>query len=100
MADNELFQLLAAAQHRLDEGFADLPPAPAPPLGEQAAAILNEVATKLHDNYPYAHPLYAGQMLKPPHPIARAAYASPCRSTPTTMPSTAAAPAPRSRSKP
>src|SRR5262249_38729065 len=27
------------------------------------------------DNYPYFHPLYAGQMLKPPHPIARAAYA-------------------------
>ncbi|MBV8673829.1 MAG: aspartate aminotransferase family protein [Acidobacteriaceae bacterium] len=27
------------------------------------------------DNFPYFHPLYAGQMLKPPHPIARAAYA-------------------------
>ncbi|MBV8113210.1 MAG: aspartate aminotransferase family protein [Silvibacterium sp.] len=27
------------------------------------------------NNYPYFHPLYAGQMLKPPHPIARAAYA-------------------------
>jgi tyrosine decarboxylase/aspartate 1-decarboxylase len=75
MADNELFKLLALAQHRLDEGFDDLPAAPAPPLGEQAAAILNEAATRLHDNYPYAHPLYAGQMLKPPHPIARAAYA-------------------------
>jgi tyrosine decarboxylase / aspartate 1-decarboxylase len=75
MTDNNLFRLLAAAQHRLDEGFADLPPAPAPPLGEQAEAILNEAATKLQDNYPYAHPLYAGQMLKPPHPIARAAYA-------------------------
>ena len=72
---DELFKLLAGAQRRLDEGFADLPPNPAPPLGEQAAAILDEVATKLHDNYPYAHPLYAGQMLKPPHPIARAAYA-------------------------
>ena len=74
MPNNEIFKLLAAAQRRLDEGFADLPSAPAPPLGEQAAAILNEAATKLHDNYPYAHPLYAGQMLKPPHPIARAAY--------------------------
>src|SRR5262249_42462654 len=30
---------------------------------------------RLHDNYPYFHPLYAGQMLKPPHPIARLAYA-------------------------
>jgi glutamate/tyrosine decarboxylase-like PLP-dependent enzyme len=29
----------------------------------------------MQDNDPYAHPLYAGQMLKPPHPIARAAYA-------------------------
>jgi tyrosine decarboxylase / aspartate 1-decarboxylase len=75
MTDNNLFQLLATAQHRLDEGFADLPHAPAPPLDEQAAVILNEAATKLQDNYPYAHPLYAGQMLKPPHPIARAAYA-------------------------
>jgi len=26
------------------------------------------------DNYPYPHPQYAGQMLKPPHPIARMAY--------------------------
>jgi len=32
------------------------------------------VAEKMQDNYPYAHPLYAGQMLKPPHPIARLAY--------------------------
>jgi len=37
--------------------------------------VLAEAATRLHDNYPYAHPLYAGQMLKPPHPVARAAYA-------------------------
>ena len=26
------------------------------------------------NNYPYFHPLYAGQMLKPPHPVARLAY--------------------------
>jgi tyrosine decarboxylase/aspartate 1-decarboxylase len=75
MPDSELFKLIAAAQHRLDEGFSDLPPAPTPPLGESAAAILKDVATRLQDNYPYAHPLYAGQMLKPPHSIARAAYA-------------------------
>src|SRR5262245_40597062 len=29
----------------------------------------------MQDNYPYFHPLYAGQMLKPPHPAARLAYA-------------------------
>jgi tyrosine decarboxylase/aspartate 1-decarboxylase len=28
----------------------------------------------LEDNFPYFHPLYAGQMLKPPHPVARLAY--------------------------
>jgi glutamate/tyrosine decarboxylase-like PLP-dependent enzyme len=33
------------------------------------------VAHRLGDNFPYFHPLYAGQMLKPPHPVARAAYA-------------------------
>jgi tyrosine decarboxylase/aspartate 1-decarboxylase len=71
---DSFFKLLAEAQHRLDESCAHLPSAPAQPLDEAAATILNEVAVKLHDNYPYAHPLYAGQMLKPPHPIARAAY--------------------------
>ena len=38
-------------------------------------AVLSEVAERLRDNYPYFHPLYAGQMLMPPHPVARAAYA-------------------------
>jgi glutamate/tyrosine decarboxylase-like PLP-dependent enzyme len=38
-------------------------------------AILTEVAERLKDNYPYFHPLYAGQMMKPPHPVARLAYA-------------------------
>ena len=40
-----------------------------------AGNILAEVAEKMQDNYPYFHPLYAGQMLKPPHPVARMAYA-------------------------
>ena len=31
-------------------------------------------AERMRDNYPYHHPLYVGQMLKPPHPIARLAY--------------------------
>ena len=72
---DEFLKLLAESQHTLDEGFSHLPPNPAPPLGEAASTILQQVSTRLHDNYPYAHPLYAGQMLKPPHPIARAAYA-------------------------
>jgi len=72
---DNFFFVLAAAQARLDKGFADLPPADTPLLDAQAEAILQDVAVRLHDNYPYGHPLYAGQMLKPPHPIARAAYA-------------------------
>ena len=67
--------LLADAQRELDLGFSHLPKNPVAPLGPDATAVLAEAATRLHDNYPYAHPLYAGQMLKPPHPVARAAYA-------------------------
>jgi tyrosine decarboxylase/aspartate 1-decarboxylase len=72
---DEFLARLAEAQEKLDAGFSRLPPSPLPALGEAAAAILGEAAERLHDNDPYAHPLYAGQMLKPPHPIARAAYA-------------------------
>lgn len=36
--------------------------------------MLQEVAERLKDNYPYGDPLYAGQMLKPPHEVARRAY--------------------------
>lgn len=74
-SDKDLFDRLREAQAHLDAGFTDLPSAPAAALGEDAAAILQQVATRMHDNYPYGHPLYAGQMLKPPHPIAHAAYA-------------------------
>ncbi len=72
---DEFLKLLADSQRTLDEAFVHLPPNPATPLGEAASAVLQQVATRLRDNYPYAHPLYAGQMLKPPHPVARAAYA-------------------------
>src|SRR5258706_6417466 len=50
-------------------------PAIDPPTGKGAiAGVLAEVADRLRDNYPYFHPLYAGQMLMPPHPVARLAY--------------------------
>jgi glutamate/tyrosine decarboxylase-like PLP-dependent enzyme len=41
---------------------------------DQAAATLTELSERLRENYPYPHPRYAGQMLKPPHPIAALAY--------------------------
>ncbi|HEY1918847.1 MAG TPA: aminotransferase class V-fold PLP-dependent enzyme [Streptosporangiaceae bacterium] len=37
-------------------------------------AAFGELTTRLRDNYPYFHPFYAGQMLKPPHPAAVAGY--------------------------
>ena len=36
--------------------------------------MLKQVAERLEDNFPYGDPLYAGQMLKPPHDVARRAY--------------------------
>jgi glutamate/tyrosine decarboxylase-like PLP-dependent enzyme len=33
-----------------------------------------DLMERLTDNYPFYHPAYAGQMLKPPHPIATVAY--------------------------
>src|SRR5690348_5524536 len=68
--------LLAPALERLRKEFSSLPePALDVPGMEGAAAVLEEAAARLGDNYPYFHPLYAGQMLKPPHPVAQAAYA-------------------------
>jgi glutamate/tyrosine decarboxylase-like PLP-dependent enzyme len=36
--------------------------------------VLSDFTERLTGNYPFQHPRYAGQMLKPPHPIAIAAY--------------------------
>ncbi len=41
---------------------------------ERAEAVLGELAERLRVTYPFFHPSYAGQMLKPPHPVAAAAY--------------------------
>jgi len=72
---NSLNALIAAAK-KLDAGFASLPAFdPQVPGAARTSEVLNELATRLQDNYPYFHPLYAGQMLKPPHPVARLAYA-------------------------
>jgi tyrosine decarboxylase/aspartate 1-decarboxylase len=61
---------------KLDSGFASLPEFASAPLDEnRLREVLQSTAERLQDNYPYFHPLYAGQMLKPPHPIARLAYA-------------------------
>ncbi len=79
MPGDRVYELLARASEVLEREFSGLPPFdPARRSdrdGEAMAAVLEETARRLGDNYPYFHPLYAGQMLKPPHPVARAAYA-------------------------
>src|ERR1700745_3514975 len=74
--DRQSLEILARALEKLDAGFADLPDfASGVPSGARTKEVLLALAEKLQDNYPYFHPLYAGQMLKPPHPVARMAYA-------------------------
>jgi tyrosine decarboxylase/aspartate 1-decarboxylase len=76
MLDQKSLELLFQAVKRLDSGFAGLPAHESEAQGiERIAEALHATADRLQDNYPYFHPLYAGQMLKPPHPVARLAYA-------------------------
>ena len=90
ISDDDL-ALLNRAYARLREQFADLPRDPGTepacaPAGDgiptdgsvptdDLGAVLEETAHRLGDNFPYQHPFYLGQMLKPPHPIAHLAYA-------------------------
>jgi glutamate/tyrosine decarboxylase-like PLP-dependent enzyme len=41
---------------------------------EQFASAFGELTERLRENYPFFHPSYAGQMLKPAHPAAVAGY--------------------------
>ncbi len=41
---------------------------------QQLRSSLTELFTRLDDNYPFFHPQYIGQMLKPPHPVAVMGY--------------------------
>lgn len=43
-------------------------------LNKNSVKIIKELKSKLLECYPFYHPFYAGQMLKPPHPIAVYAY--------------------------
>src|SRR5882762_4705091 len=76
MLEQESLRALIGAVKKLDDGFSRLPHVDGDAPGmERLAEVLNATAERLQDNYPYFHPLYAGQMLKPPHPAARLAYA-------------------------
>jgi tyrosine decarboxylase / aspartate 1-decarboxylase len=73
--DRDGLRILEAALATLREGFRDLPAVEEPNDADRLAEALDEAARYMRDNYPYHHPLYVGQMLKPPHKVARLAYA-------------------------
>ncbi len=73
--DHDSLALLGQALQSLEEGFGRLPALSPPHDTDATREALLAAAERLRDNYPYHHPLYMGQMLKPPHPAARLAYA-------------------------
>src|SRR5437867_1036428 len=76
MLEQKTLGVFLEAAKKLDAGFAGLPALEGGAAGiERVAEVLNATAERLQDNYPYFHPLYAGQMLTPPHAVARLAYA-------------------------
>ncbi len=74
--EQKTLEAFLEAVKKLDAGFAGMPAFEAAVAGGAGISeVLQATAERLQDNYPYFHPLYAGQMLKPPHPAARLAYA-------------------------
>jgi glutamate/tyrosine decarboxylase-like PLP-dependent enzyme len=72
--EKESVGLLRKALDTMEQGFRDLPSFETSLDLAAVEKTLLETAERMQDNYPYHHPLYAGQMLKPPHPVARLAY--------------------------
>jgi glutamate/tyrosine decarboxylase-like PLP-dependent enzyme len=68
-------QEAVAANREWAAGFGPLTPHPSLEVSdERFGAAFTEFTERLADNYPFFHPRYAGQMLKPPHPAAVAGY--------------------------
>jgi len=74
MFEKETLKILERALAKMEAGFDDLPAIEQSFDYEGMEKVMLQVAEHMQDNYPYFHPYYAGQMLKPPHPIARVAY--------------------------
>ncbi|MEJ2739468.1 MAG: aminotransferase class I/II-fold pyridoxal phosphate-dependent enzyme [Dehalococcoidia bacterium] len=74
MLDSKSLVLLEKALKKMEGGFSMLPPVDVEYDIDALEKVIDSVAERMKDNYPYFHPYYAGQMLKPPHPVARLAY--------------------------
>lgn len=72
--ETESLAILPEALDVLQSGFRDMPSYVPESDAELLRRVVLEVAERMKDNYPYFHPFYLGQMLKPPHPVARLAY--------------------------
>ena len=75
LVEEREIDILRNALGVLQEGFGHLPEFSADVDYTKIQRVLLLAAERMRDNYPYHHPRYAGQMLKPPHPVARLAYA-------------------------
>ncbi|WP_437224907.1 pyridoxal phosphate-dependent decarboxylase family protein [Planctomicrobium sp. SH661] len=67
-------ELLQQCRDLLASGFKHLPPVSEQPVSPEMTSVLERTAMRLQDNFPYPHPFYLGQMLRPPHPVACLAY--------------------------
>lgn len=74
MFEKETLKVLEKALARLEAGFDSLPELEQQYDMQAIESVMMQVAEGMQNNYPYFHPYYAGQMLKPPHPVARVAY--------------------------
>jgi tyrosine decarboxylase / aspartate 1-decarboxylase len=72
--ETKSLSLLREALDILDSGFGTLPEFEPEVDLDSLKPVLIDVAEKMRDNFPYPHPFYIGQMMKPPHPVARLAY--------------------------
>ena len=80
MDQSQFLRHLEGSVRSLGSGLSRWEPfEPDPTLGvdnSQVTSVLDELTERLEIDYPYGHPRYAGQMLKPPHPVAILAYAT------------------------
>jgi tyrosine decarboxylase/aspartate 1-decarboxylase len=74
MLERDTLKILEKALSKMESGFEKLPDIEHRLDLAKVERIMMQLAEVMQNNYPYFHPYYAGQMLKPPHPIARVAY--------------------------
>jgi tyrosine decarboxylase / aspartate 1-decarboxylase len=74
MEKHDDLKILGKALSKLQEGFASFPDSLNEGNEQKMEEVLMQVATRMQNNFPYFQVQYAGQMLKPPHAIARLAY--------------------------